>query len=72
MELMIEATSTITTIDGVPCRIWNGTTKGGVPCKVFVHRVAVHNQDDSAEFEAELQEQMPPAKPPIPLSHVLN
>jgi hypothetical protein len=37
----------------VPCRIWRGESDRGVPCLVFVTRIAV---DDRyvAEFEAEL------------------
>lgn len=71
MKIQIEATDKVTTMDGVPVRLWEGTTESGVPCKVFVHRLAVHKNDDAAQFEAELAEQMPPARPPIPLSMIL-
>ncbi len=71
MQIQIEATDKLTTMDGVPVRLWEGTTASGIPCKVFVHRIAVHNDHDSSQFEAELAEQMPPARPPIPLSMIL-
>jgi hypothetical protein len=70
MEISMKATPHLTTIGGVPCRLWEGVTAGGVPCKVFVHRVAVHNDHDSSQFEQELQEQMPPGVA-IDLRHIL-
>jgi hypothetical protein len=72
MEMHISATEKTTTINGVPVRLWEGVTARGTPCKVFIHRIAVHNDDDSSQFDAELQEQMPPALPPIPLSMILH
>jgi hypothetical protein len=51
MRLMIEATPTVTTIDGVPVRLWEGTTEDGIPCRVFVHRIAVANGQDQSAFE---------------------
>lgn len=60
MKLEIKATEKLTQINGVPVRLWEGKTESGIPCKVFVHRVAVHNDHDSTQFEAELKEQMPP------------
>lgn len=71
MNLTITSTNVTTKMDGVEVRLWEGVTAGGVKCKVFVHRIAVHNDDDSTQFEKELQEQMPPAAPPIPLSMIL-
>lgn len=71
MKLMIEATADIVTIDGVECRRWKGTTERGVECEVFVHRLAVHKDHDSSQFELELAEQMPPGKPVIDVRHIL-
>ena len=62
MKLQIEATEYLTEIDGVPVRLWEGTTEAGIPCKVFVHRVAVRGDRDSTQFDRELREQMPPAR----------
>jgi hypothetical protein len=70
MKIMIESTDQLTQMDGVPVRVWNGTTESGVPCIVFVHRLAVHNDSDSKQFERELQEQLPPGRA-IPLSAIL-
>jgi hypothetical protein len=59
MKIEIVATPHVTKIGGVPVRLWEGTTESGIPCKVFVHRVAVHRDQDSAQFDAELAEQLP-------------
>jgi hypothetical protein len=70
MRIMIESTDALTTIDGVPVRLWEGTTEDGIPCKVFVHRIAVHNEQDASTFDVRLQEQLPPGRH-IPLSMIL-
>ena len=70
MLLQIQSTEKITECGGVPCRVWTGTTPGGVPCIVFVHRIAVANAVDQTQFERELVEQMAPARY-VPLRNVL-
>lgn len=62
MKVQMEATDKITTLDGVPVRLWEGTTEQGTKCKVFVHRIAVHKDVDCSQFEAELDERMPPGR----------
>jgi hypothetical protein len=68
MKIVIESTATLTTLDGVPCRIWMGLTGAGTPCEVFVHRIAVPAEEDTAAFDAELEEQLPTGRhlPPSP------
>ncbi len=70
MKITIESTEKTTRIDNVPVRLWEGVTEDGVRCKVFVHRIAVHNDDDATRFEAELEAQLPPGRY-IPLSMIL-
>ncbi len=70
MRMTIEATDQLTTMDGVPVRLWEGTTEAGTPCKVFVHRIAVHKSQDAAQFDKELKEQLPPGRS-VPLSAIL-
>ena len=42
MEILIESTDELVHVDGVPCRVWEGTTlQSLVPVKVLVHRLAV-------------------------------
>lgn len=71
MEIQIEATKFITEIGGVPVHLWNGVTKDGIECKVFVHRIAVNREADTERFDKELAEQMPPGSK-IPLSYFLD
>jgi len=70
MQIEITATDQLTTLDGISCRVWEGVTARGVRCKVFVHRIAVHEGEDSAQFDAELREQIPPGYA-VPLRDVL-
>ena len=62
MKINMESTDKLTNIDGVPVRLWEGETEAGTKCKVFVHRIAVHNDDDPGQFEKELQEEMQPGQ----------
>jgi len=62
MKLTITSTEKFITLDGVHCRVWEGVTEGGVPCFVFVHRIAVDTDRDTAQFERELMERLPPAE----------
>lgn len=62
MKITIESTPTISHIDGVPVRHWKGVTEQGVPCDVFIHRLAVSNDVDATQFERELAEERQPDK----------
>jgi hypothetical protein len=61
VKLTIESTSKIVEVNGVPARVWEGTSERGVKVICFVTRVAVDKADDCAQFEAELQEHKPPS-----------
>jgi len=54
MKIEISSTEILTTIDGMRLRLWEGVTNHGVKCKVFVHKIAVHKDDDASEFKMEL------------------
>ncbi len=73
MQMQIEQTDQITTIDGAQARVWKGTTTGGIECFVFVTRIAVHKDANPAEFERELMEKGVPREAcrAIPLSMIL-
>jgi hypothetical protein len=71
MQIQIESTADIVTIDGVQCRRWKGTTSCGTECEVLVHRIAVLEDLDSSQFEKELAEQLPPGRPPIDWSQII-
>lgn len=62
MKLMIESTDQLTHIDGVPVRLWEGATEDGIPCKVFIHLIAVANDEDSSAFDRALKAELPPGR----------
>jgi hypothetical protein len=70
MKIMIESTTVTTRLDNVPVRLWEGTTEDGIPCKVFIHRIAVANEQDATVFEQELERKLAPGRY-IPLSMAL-
>lgn len=41
MKATIESTGTIADVNGIPARVWNGRTEGGVEFLAFITRVAV-------------------------------
>jgi hypothetical protein len=61
LKLIIENTTQITEVNGVPCRMWQGVTESGIQVQCLITRVAVHNSRDCSQFEAELQETRPPS-----------
>jgi hypothetical protein len=70
LKIIIESTDKLTTIDGVPVRVWEGVTQSGTRCVVLVHRIAVDQAEDTEQFERELREKLPPGRS-FPLSAVL-
>lgn len=73
MKVQLHSTEKIVTINGIPARVWEGVTEGGVNCHAFITRIAVHENDDASEFEKELQEHLPPsaALDSIPLRMII-
>jgi len=77
MKVTLESTDKIVelTLNGqtVPARIWEGETAHGVRCHAYITRIAVHQDDDAAEFERDLQEhrRASPAVAAIPLRLIL-
>lgn len=65
MQVQLESTDKIVELQTpsgiVPARIWEGTTANGIKCHAFITRIAVHKDDDAAEFERELQEHRRPS-----------
>ncbi|CAN1721959.1 conserved protein of unknown function [Hyphomicrobium sp. 1Nfss2.1] len=57
MELSIKPTANIETIEGVPCRRWEGTDEHGTWVHVWVRMVSPQSLDEQrvADFERELQ-----------------
>lgn len=65
MKITIESTEKIVTINGVPARVWQGETAGGIPVSCAITRVAVRNGHPTEQFEKELQEYVPPNRDSI-------
>jgi hypothetical protein len=59
MKLSIENTDYFVVVDGVPARVWEGVSEGGVAVTCLVTRVAVLETADTRQFELELLEQRP-------------
>lgn len=64
MKLTIEPTRECTSIEGIPCRIWEGTDENGTEVKVWVRTLQpqTHDTERLAAFEQELQA-LPPLRP---------
>ena len=73
MKITIESTTKISSLNGIDCRVWEGTSERGVPVIVFIPRIMVKNTDDCTQFETELKEQQRPsvAVEAIPLRFIL-
>jgi hypothetical protein len=61
MQLTLHSTTKIVQVNGVPARIWEGQSAAGVKVHCFVTRVAVARDQDTSQFEAELEEHSPPS-----------
>lgn len=57
MKITIESTPELTLVEGVPCRLWRGTTESGHPCDVYVRliRVPVGSTTGATVFDRELK-----------------
>lgn len=74
MKITIENTSTITELNGVPARIWEGETDSGIKVHCYITRIAISEDETrTEEFEKELSRQRPPSAvlPAIPLRMIL-
>lgn len=61
MKATLESTSKIVTMNGIPCRIWEGKTESGIPFHAYIVRVAVAPNQDNSQFEKELTETAVPS-----------
>jgi hypothetical protein len=61
MKITIESTTRIVNVDGIDCRLWEGTTERGVKIECLIPRIAARGDQDLSQFEAELKEQRAPS-----------
>jgi len=60
MKMTIESTTKIVKVDGIDCRVWEGETERGVKVICIIPGVAVADEQDVPQFEAEWQEHLVP------------
>jgi hypothetical protein len=62
MKLIIENTSKVVELNGVPARIWEGETESGIKVHCFIPRVAIDKDETRTEqFDKELQKTRTPS-----------
>lgn len=61
MIIQIESTEKIVQINGVPARIWEGHTYGGIKIHCFITRIAVDEKENRKEFDLQLQSHRSPS-----------
>lgn len=54
MRITMTPTDKFEMADGAQCRVWTGTTGGGVECLVFVRGEAVRAEDSCDELDTAL------------------
>lgn len=65
MKIQVESTTQITHVNGVPVRVWEGTTETGIKVICLVTRIAVSKDEDPEllqQFAKELQECKAPSE----------
>ena len=73
MKATIESTEQLISIDGVPARVWTGTTERGIRIQLAITRIAVDRDADTSQLERELTEVHAPTPrlPAFPLRMIL-
>lgn len=56
MRMQIESTTKVVMVNGIETRVWEGSTESGVEVIVFIPRIAVREDQDCSQLEAELKE----------------
>ena len=59
MKVTLESTTKLVHVNGVECRIWEGTTEGGIQVAAFITIIGADSGADQSEFQRELQEKEP-------------
>jgi hypothetical protein len=62
MIATLKSTTKIVSLNGVPARIWEGTTASGIKVHAYITRVAVSEDQNQEEFARELAACAAPSK----------
>ncbi len=60
MKIIIESTTKIVEVNGIPARIWEGKTESGIKVHAFITLIAAPLAADQHEFQRELRKQKVP------------
>jgi hypothetical protein len=61
MKITLNSTNQLVTINGVPVRLWHGTTESGIVIHALITRIACSKDEPRAsELDEELQQCHPP------------
>ena len=62
MRVTLSSTTKLVELNGVPARIWEGTTESGIVVHCYITRIAVEEDEPRQhEFECELQSHRAPS-----------
>ena len=62
MKIIVESTTKVVYLNGIPARIWEGLTESGIKLHCYITRIAIdHKEIRIKEFEEELQKQKTPS-----------
>jgi len=62
MNVQLHSTDKIVHLNGVPARIWEGITEGGIKCHAYITRIACDKDEPNAgEFERDLKQHAVPS-----------
>jgi hypothetical protein len=56
MRIIVDSTTKVVEVNGVPARVWEGHTESGLAVHCFITRIAGPLNADLSQFEAELAE----------------
>lgn len=56
MKVTLEPTSLMVTVNGVPCRVWQGQTESGLQIHAHIALVGTDERAEAPELEAALQQ----------------
>lgn len=69
MKITIENTNKISTLSGVPARIWEGETESGIKIICYVTRIVIKDMRKSAEFDREFVKIKLPSAKALEIDH---
>lgn len=61
MEIQLHNTTKVVFLNEVPARVREGVTANGIPVFAFITRIGVDENENLAEFEAELEATLAPS-----------